>query len=86
MYTSTFFSFQVGDDYMITTSELIFQPSTDPVVCVMSVVLVEDSVLENTEMFSVLLRSSDENVVIDDAFSQITVEINDINGKSFVRI
>ena len=71
---------------MITTSELVFQPSTDPVVCVMGVVLVGDSVLENTEMFSLLLESSDESVVIDTLFSQITVEIYDINSKLFRRL
>ena len=84
-FKCTFSPYTVSNDYSITTGELEFQASNDPMVCVDAATIEQDSVLESTEIFFLLLGTSDESVTIHPNLSQITVEINDINSKLMER-
>lgn len=74
----------VESDYFITSGELIFEASPEPMACISEISILPDLILENNETFHLLLRSSDPSVVINSISPQLTIQIEDSNSKSIM--
>ena len=73
--------FTVGTDYLINGGGFEFQPSSNPTFCFNGVMIEEDALLEETEMFFLFLSSSDPDITLDTSFSQLTILILDSDSK-----
>ena len=68
-------------DYSITSGELVFEASTEPIACASGIMILQDQVLEDEETFFLSLESSDLWVNLDPVASTLTIEIRDANSK-----
>lgn len=81
MITYTFVCAAESGDYLVTSGELVFEASAEPIVCTSGIMILQDEVLEHDETFYLLLESSDQGVNLDPVSSQLTIEIRDANSK-----
>ena len=75
-----------GMDFEAFSQDLVFNSATSPSDCIATVnlVILQDSTVEGTELFFVILSSSDEFVSLVSSFSAI-VSIQDDDGK-YIRV
>lgn len=70
-------------DFISTSDDLLFLPIGPTESCV-QIVLLEDSIVENDEVFSVVLESTDPDVVLSPTSARVTIVDDD--GKRFCYI
>ena len=75
LYSPSFWSISVADDFLPLSSLRSFQPGQSDSECV-SISIVDDIVPEDTEALVVALTSSDPDVT-NSAFSVVSIEDND---------